>query len=826
MIKYRKIILVTICVILGIIPFFWLHPGEMDLGGDSTRLYFYDPLNYFKNAALYGITPVAIIDNNAPNYLIIPFNLVLILLKQLFQSSYFIISVFHSLHLLIGFICVYSIIRILLLGVANEQKKLSTIELASIFSGICYVFLPTLVFTNWNRADIAHSYFFINPLMFFLLLKYGLSRNVFYLFAALLTSFIFAFNFGWFAAPYIVSFYLYTFAFLLIYIVFIRKIHVNVKELIVAGIGFLILHTFHLLPFFTALFFEGGNAQTRTFSETAKNGGLIFFRSISSGVQLVPNLLGVPQWLDVPFSPQLPLFVLPFVLIIGLVLSNRPKLFNKERSFTFLVLLSLFLICLFFVTAKITNLGLSFYESLFRIPSFSMFRSFYQKWVTVYSFSFTLALGYASFYIFEAIENRRVRWVVFSSLLLLIVFVSFPFIRGDVVRAPLYPQYAEQTKAPIKMDPDYEKMLEYIREDLKLGRFFSIPYTDFYTPMISGTDGGIYYGPSMISFLTGHADINGQFTLFPFSLKFYDLLEKKDYKSIENLFSLLNIRYVYYNSDEAIVKNFPDWPYRDKIRTLFSPDPETMAGFLGRLPITKKMDFGKYHIYEMDKNSYLPIIYVAKKTDFSLEQHDFEYFDGGWVINSIFYQDKPDYERRTTFLLKETEQVFSNVKPSEKTPAISFNKVNPTRYIVSVQNATDAYLLTFLEPFNAQWKVFLSSEQLKEPVIDSYFNNEIQETKPLNIWLNSRTFETWNKKSIAEENHMRANGYANAWYITPADAENKSDYTLIIEYSPQRIFYIGVTISLIGIVSCVGWLGVLLWKQRNKLLQFVGRRKR
>ena len=649
---------------------------------------------------------------------------------------------------------------------------------------------------------------------------------ILYLFAALLTSLIFAFNFSWVAAPSIVSFYLYAFTFFVIYIVFIRKIYFNVKELLIAGAGFLVLHAFHLLPFFNTLFFEGGNIQTRTFSEVAKNGGLIFFKSMATGVQLSPNLLGIPQWLDVPFSPQLPLFVLPFVLIVGLVLSKQPKLFNKERSFTFLTILSLFLICLYFATAKITQSGLSFYESLFSIPGFSMFRSFYQKWVTVYSFSFVLVLGYASFYVFEAIKNRRIQWAVFSSLVLLIIFVSFPFIRGDMIRAPLYPQYAEQTKAPIKMDPDYEKMLEYIRQDLKEGRFFSIPYTDFYTPMISGTDGGIYYGPSLIIYLTGHADINGQSTLLPFSFKFYDLLEKKDYKSIENLFSLLNIRYIYYNSDEAIVKNFPDWPYRDNVKKYFPPDKETLTGFLKSISLGKRIDFGdKYHIYEVDEKMYLPTIYIAKKADFSLKQEDFEYFDGGWVINSIFYQDNADYERRTTFLLKENEHIISNYKPEEEIPTISFNKVNPTRYIVSVQNATGPYLLTFLESFNPHWKIFLSSEQLKIPVIDSYFNDQIHETKPLNRWLNKQTFETWDKELIADKTHVRANGYANAWYIQPSDVENKSDYTLIIEYLPQRIFYIGSAISVVGIVCCIGWVSVLIWKQRNRLLQFVGRRK-
>jgi len=270
---------------------------------------------------------------------------------------------------------------------------------------------------------------------------------------------------------------------------------------------------------------------------------------------------------------------------------------------------------------------------------------------------------------------------------------------------------------------------------------------------------------------------------------------------------------VYYNSDDAIVKNFPDWPYRDNVKKYFPPDRETMTRFLEAMKLTKKKDFGeKYHIYERDHDNYLPVIYVAKKADFSLTSEDYEYFDGGWVVNSMFFQESPGYEQRTAFLLKETEHVFSNYKPKASIPTISFKKINPTQYMVSVQNATDPYILTFLEPFNAHWKVFVSSEQLKEPVATSYYNDEISELKTENVWLNSQMFDTWNKEPIADKTHVQANGYANAWYIRPSDIENKNDYTLVIEYTPQRVFYNSLAISLLGLIACAVWVAMILWK--------------
>ena len=51
--KYRLVLFISL--LLFIIPFFWFKPGEMDLGGDGNRLYFYDPLNFLKNVVFYSI---------------------------------------------------------------------------------------------------------------------------------------------------------------------------------------------------------------------------------------------------------------------------------------------------------------------------------------------------------------------------------------------------------------------------------------------------------------------------------------------------------------------------------------------------------------------------------------------------------------------------------------------------------------------------------------------------------------------------------------------------------------------------------------------------
>ena len=57
MIKLSKILPYVIGIILFFLPFFWFSNGQIDWGGDSTRVYFLDPIAYFMNHTLYGVSP-------------------------------------------------------------------------------------------------------------------------------------------------------------------------------------------------------------------------------------------------------------------------------------------------------------------------------------------------------------------------------------------------------------------------------------------------------------------------------------------------------------------------------------------------------------------------------------------------------------------------------------------------------------------------------------------------------------------------------------------------------------------------------------------------
>lgn len=78
--KYAPLI---ITFILFLIPFFWLKPGEIDLGGDTSRLYYYDPAGYFQTNILYNVVSSGI-GGEFLSYQFFPYMLFLIALKTFF----------------------------------------------------------------------------------------------------------------------------------------------------------------------------------------------------------------------------------------------------------------------------------------------------------------------------------------------------------------------------------------------------------------------------------------------------------------------------------------------------------------------------------------------------------------------------------------------------------------------------------------------------------------------------------------------------------------------------------------------------------------------
>lgn len=144
---------------------------------------------------------------------------------------------------------------------------------------------------------------------------------------------------------------------------------------------------------------------------------------------------------------------------------------------------------------------------------------------------------------------------------------------------------------------------------------------------------------------------------------------------------------------------------------------------------------------------------------------------------------------------------FANLSPDQvelaKPPAITFKRVNPTKYEVKVENATQPFFVIFDENYNPQWKAYIED---KEPefsgAIASYPQMNMKEANHEESFT-PEDISYLSTKSLDENYHFIVNGYANAWYINKTGT-----FTVTLEFWPQNLFYMGLAISITTLILC------------------------
>ena len=181
-IKSPKLPLFLITIILFVIPFFWLKPNEMDLGGDESRLFFYDPLNFIYSNGLF-FKEMITLGNRAfdPYFDYLPFVFILLLIKSVVNSPYFLISLLNGIKVSISFLSIYLIIKIILQTSYKEKREI-LIQIPSLVGGLLYTTAP-IVIGNYDKALLSHDQIFLNPLCFYFILNYFIKEKFRYLLA-------------------------------------------------------------------------------------------------------------------------------------------------------------------------------------------------------------------------------------------------------------------------------------------------------------------------------------------------------------------------------------------------------------------------------------------------------------------------------------------------------------------------------------------------------------------------------------------------------------------------------------------------------------------
>jgi hypothetical protein len=489
------------------------------------------------------------------------------------------------------------------------------------------------------------------------------------------------------------------------------------------------------------------------------------------------------------------------ILVFGslLVTKSRIPLFFGAVSVVTLIFTT--------VTGPFSNVVFFLY-SVF--PIFNAFREVYHlAFLIAFSYSIMLA------FLLNSIHNSKKlnRYLKFLSIIVIAALVVFndPFIysgnlSGQIQQYQLNDQNLSIIDGYVKSQGDYRVLY------LPMVQPFKYDNLTYY-----GIDPVIAYSPK---FTIGNY-ISSDF-LNRVATYFY-----VPSSNLTNILKTLSVKYVFFRTDlQSMAPLYLNegnismgngdndsrliWTNDNLIRTLANQQELELFNSTENLSVFENKDFLP-HIYpatipvavdgNTDELFALLLSSVMGNLDnkaiFLSEQLN----QGQWQFiknddNTYFADEKIINGSLTCQSLDFTDLPASQVELA-KPPAITFEKVNPTKYEVKVENATKPFFLIFGENYNPQWRAYIEDREPEfNEVIASYPQTNVKEANHEQSFT-PEDISYLSTKSLEENYHFIVNGYANAWYINETGT-----FTITLEFWPQNLFYTGLAISIATLILC------------------------
>ncbi|MFA6973571.1 MAG: hypothetical protein WC238_02400 [Parcubacteria group bacterium] len=614
------------------------------------------------------------------------------------------------------------------------------------------------------------SQMILAPLFFYLMYKYLSTREYRYVALNFIGLFLFQ-NIFTNLPQALATFSVYVIA--IMYFIYVHNYKIKL---------FLAIYIKKIVVFFTILLpipFYHALVYYFSIVENMTNIGKYFgFSAITAPLHLIFQLRG--SWWEygvadnVPYSHWLYfydnwliIFSTLFIFLLMLVPSFGKKEFNKKYLFW----VAIFLVAVFFTSGSIfaPNLFLLFYNY---VPFFYIFREPWVKFMPFVLLSLSVLL---------AISLKRINKKMFFFILLLLLIRSLNFFS---------PNFFDHSNA------NWKKI--FIKPPLYWDEYFnwSKNNTDKYVlnmPFFDNTGGGFQYkwypqdlGNSNVSinFIFDQSNAVREKPGYSRISKFNAIAESFDKAGSVDFIKIGTVDYMLKQDDFAVSGKTQDEVARS-VKKYFEEKPNVSFG-------------DKLNLYKIKPEFFIPRIYIPTSVIISSQPIEriarivsSESFSSGDIV---FIREQN---------LERAEQLEKlNDFQKNKAVSVNFKKINPTKYRVHISNAKGDFPLVFLENYNQHWKTYAvdSRDSIKGDVVNEKF------------------WETWFKDPINnDDNHLMANGYANSWVINTDEicsndkfcTQNSDDsYNLefLIEYQPQRLFYIGIIFSGLVLLACLGYL--------------------
>lgn len=511
--------------------------------------------------------------------------------------------------------------------------------------------------------------------------------------------------------------------------------------------------------------------------------------------QLTPNLIS--------FVSSKSSIILGF---ISAILAFSALMFQQKNKFvSFFGILA--------VIGAIFSLGIgSHFGNIYNLiwdifPPFKVLRQPY-KFVGILSFAYSILIGFALVSLYSILRTKFLKVVLIISALLLVFLISYPFITGEYyifTNQPVNTQidkHFQDSLEPVDIPLDYINLREYLKsqntefrililpEETWLLKYKWSPY-DLAEILKYTSPKPVLYGGPMIS------------TAFPNSLdtieSIYSIINQNSSLQSGKILGTMNVRYLLVRND---TENY--------IGQIIYPAPYVKNIINNQEGIQLEKTFGNLDIYRVSDKYFLPHIYTVDKFIFMkniTDTHIYITSAASIIGDSIIFSLDQLTPNQTVQLKHISEKsIYDNLTSVHSYhPNIYFSRINPTKYEISVTNATKPFFLVFSESNSPGWQAYINVDKTQCNPIHAYKNVNVTECKDkIKFFEIGDLTRTLLEESIPEKNHFIANGYANAWYID--SPSNDQNFTVTLYYKPQSYFNIGLMVSGITFIFCIGYL--------------------
>lgn len=612
--------------------------------------------------------------------------------------------------------------------------------------------------------------------------------------------------------------------FLIVFIFFIGdwlRIKEAIKFTIILFMVFILFNFYWLLPdiiYFKEMFFNTNSLYAVLATDRIKD----FIRnsaSLSSSYRLTGVWFFDPNnyfyWSKIYNNIFFILIGYFIAILVYLPIFFLHKLKKQDKSI--LIFFYLFLLTsLFFMTGSKDPLGFLKVILIKKIPLIAATFSIpYMLFGTFVALSYAVLIGYTVFFIYNnwfcfsfnklllIKKNLSLKYFILVIIFICIAIHSFPLFTGEVSNSNKFKGGNSYYRIP----KYYYEAGDYIESQKEEFRILQLPYQLIYGSFIWNDHS--YYGMDItdnilnkpivksISYNNIGADIASL-------MMDNSNLEKYDFSKI---MALLNIKFILMNRDADFdfIKNVNFFISREA--TYFNKLFNSLKNF------NLDKSFGKLDFYKISDDIFLPKIYSVDNINI-INNNKISKEDTLRLMYKMVSLKNFDISNNiilfSSYLNAENKQVLNKIKNKINlvddsnlnyynfnnkdtiNTSLSFYKINPLSYVIKAENVKNPFFVVFSENFNKDWKAYIK------------YNENDFDLK--NYKFNLAYFSTL-KNPIKECNHFFVNGYANAWYIEPA--ENSENFEIIIYFKNQNILYISLTISILIIIGSILFLFIL-----------------